>query len=205
VTEHVWRFTASYSLRAFPGRGDSGKEDVILRAREANSQLKTVSETPQPKPGVVIIPPSELNISWLLSHITNTRTSDHKDSFGGSFSINRLGGDCHTPRRNSEVNACIDFLRQLREFSVAVSGYFRTNLFPVQKEHGFDLSVLDSDVIFVPVVPLMETKEEDEEEEEKKDKKKEKKKGKGKENGGMWFRSPPSLPFCFILIGLFLV
>jgi hypothetical protein len=37
-----------------------------------------------------------------------------------------------------------------------VSGYFQSKVFPQQLNHGLDLNTLNSDAIFVPVLPLFE-------------------------------------------------
>jgi len=99
-------------------------------------------------------------------------TDDTKSS---KFSIDRKSKKCHTPRRNPQVEDALSFLGAFYfwgtfllscpfsvlfifiYFSAAkVSGYFQSEVFPQQLNHGLDLSSLTGGAIFVPVLPLFE-------------------------------------------------
>lgn len=85
-----------------------------------------------------------------------------------SFSINRDAKSCHTPRRNTEIEGALSYFRSFSSWTQSglyevgslidslVYNYFTNSLFPVQKNHGLDLSKIADGGIFVPVVPLFE-------------------------------------------------
>jgi hypothetical protein len=146
VTEYFWQFDVSYSLFAFAG---SNPEDhpVEIASRSAHIELKTSADaTPQPE--VVIRPSIDLNITWLLQHLDG--------KLEPLFTIDRTVKSCHTPRRNSDIDAAIAFAETFSVWSQAVQQYFNNTLFPVQTGHGLNLGGLSAGGIFVPVQPLFE-------------------------------------------------
>lgn len=52
---------------------------------------------------LVVLPPIDVNITWLLVHLDENKMIN--------FRIDRDSNDCHTPRRNSEVKAAFAIMQ----------------------------------------------------------------------------------------------
>merc|ERR1712137_541800 len=124
-----------------------GKKKLVLQNRNARCEIKTSSDV-TPKPKVSIIDPIDLNITFLLQLLSKDMQLN--------FSIDRLKNSCHTPRRNEQVAGALSYLQDWYSWAGRVSNYFNNRLFPVQSNHGLDLSVINGREIFIPVVPLFE-------------------------------------------------
>eukprot|EP00339_Tiarina_fusa_P029718 CAMPEP_0117035768 /NCGR_PEP_ID=MMETSP0472-20121206/25381_1 /TAXON_ID=693140 ORGANISM="Tiarina fusus, Strain LIS" /NCGR_SAMPLE_ID=MMETSP0472 /ASSEMBLY_ACC=CAM_ASM_000603 /LENGTH=748 /DNA_ID=CAMNT_0004745333 /DNA_START=1359 /DNA_END=3605 /DNA_ORIENTATION=+ len=101
-----------------------------------------------PKPKISIIDPIDLNITFLLQQISKDLQLN--------FKIDRAQKSCHTPRRNDDVAAALQYLQSWYNWATQVGNYFTGRLFPVQVNHGLDLSIINGKEMFVPVVPLFE-------------------------------------------------
>lgn len=80
-----------------------------------------------------------MNISWLLGKFD-------KESGKVKFSIDRAAKSCHTPRRNDEIDAALRFYQSIYSWGDQVHRYFMNDLFPVQVDHGLDLSIIKDQV-----------------------------------------------------------
>ena len=68
VTEHFWRFGATWGLCAFAGAApDDGK--LVVSARRAAYEMKTSSKHP-PREAACAAGPLDLDISWLMARFT---------------------------------------------------------------------------------------------------------------------------------------
>lgn len=150
ITEWFWNYTLDYSLVVFVG--NEGDEKVILQERVGKIQLMTTTEK-SPLPESVVRDALDLNISYLFSK----ETPDGKLCFG----IVREARDCHTPRRNPEVDELIRFVVSARVWANRVREYFRNSIFPIEtreRSHVFNFGMLDAlDRVFVPIVPLFDS------------------------------------------------
>ncbi|HVJ92033.1 MAG TPA: hypothetical protein VM580_19665, partial [Labilithrix sp.] len=145
VTEYFWRFDFSYEIVAY--QGNAPENAVALLTRSGSVEIKTsAKQTPRPK--TVVRPPIDVDVSWLLS-----RLDEHARP---RFAIDRASADCHTPRRNPEVDRALEALAALHVWCGRVVAYFRNDLFSAYADHGRDLSAIDESGLFVPVVPLFE-------------------------------------------------
>lgn len=145
VTEHFWGFDFKYELVAFAGT--SADQAVVIRARAGYVEIKTAAKT-TPRPKTVVRPNLDVNLGWLLGRV---------DADGHvAFTIDRTDEECHTPRRNEQVDEALEELERLHAWCGAVWSYFARDLFPAQQEHGLDLSAITAAPVFVPVVPLFE-------------------------------------------------
>jgi hypothetical protein len=122
-------------------------------------ELKTTTKI-NPRKEVSVSAPIETNISWLFSRVVN----------GGvmGFGIDRMAKSCHTPRRNDDVEEALRFCGHLSQWLSRVHSHFINALFPVQSGHSLDLSAINSEGLFVPVLPFFEDAEAEGGEEEKK-------------------------------------
>ena len=143
VTEYWWVFDFRYQITAFPG--PASKDGVRLVWRAGRIRLMTTTKTP-PRPRSVIRPPVDANVTWLFQHVDGSSRL--------AFAIDRSDPDCHTPRRNPDVEGALTVLLELARWCAKVESYFLRELFPVQQEHDLDLRALTTGELFSPVVPL---------------------------------------------------
>eukprot|EP01126_Amoeba_proteus_P056974 TRINITY_DN7221_c0_g1_i2.p1 TRINITY_DN7221_c0_g1~~TRINITY_DN7221_c0_g1_i2.p1 ORF type:complete len:324 (-),score=60.62 TRINITY_DN7221_c0_g1_i2:1226-2197(-) len=145
-TDYHWNFSVNYQLLAF--RGKDLADGISLMLRSGEHHIITATNI-SPKPSVSIIPPIDLNITWLLNNINEEGVL--------SFSINRNSPACHTPRRNPSIDGAFSFLKEFFAWSNSVRTYLVQVINLQQKL--FNLKRQD---FFNPVVPLFEvTKERD--------------------------------------------
>eukprot|EP00754_Rhynchopus_humris_P033509 Rhum_TRINITY_DN15470_c14_g1::Rhum_TRINITY_DN15470_c14_g1_i1::g.158769::m.158769 len=146
ITEYFWTRTVRYELFAFEGTDLASR--VVFRQREGSATHVTTSDsTPFPKSRDVY--PVELNLSWFLKVASPGNVA---------FSIDRSHKDCHTPRRNVDVEAALDFFSRLVTWCHRLTGYFGGLLFSHPDAKAFYAGVADAAGVFVPVLPLMEKK-----------------------------------------------
>ena len=159
VTEYFWFFDVEYSISAY--RGNKPSEDpVVLQKRHAHARIKTSTET-EPYPKVSEKPAITANITWLLQQLNEEKQFN--------FGIDRDAKDCHTPRRNSQTEAALRHTAEVANWGQRVEQYFTSHLFPIQQEHGLDLSALSAPNVFVPIIPLFEAVERRHKHKEKKE------------------------------------
>jgi hypothetical protein len=149
ITDYFWRFTAEWSLVVFVG--NSPDDCVVLQQRSSKHEIRT-SGKDTPRPLSVVRDPVDLNVTWLLQQI------GPEGHF--SFAIDRAAKHTYTPRRNDAVDEATSFASDWHGWSGRVSSYFRQTLFSAQADSGLDLSALNDDTLFVPVVPLLDPKPE---------------------------------------------
>eukprot|EP00026_Physarum_polycephalum_P002207 Phypoly_transcript_02212.p1 GENE.Phypoly_transcript_02212~~Phypoly_transcript_02212.p1 ORF type:complete len:944 (+),score=196.07 Phypoly_transcript_02212:68-2899(+) len=145
ITEYLWEYTVKWELVAFAGV--DSENAVVLQSHNGTTELKTLLETP-PKPQNLVRPPIDINITWLLQNTDDTKTP--------KFAIDRNSKKCHTPRRNAQVEDALTFFYAFHIWGEEVCRYFKYTIFPEQLNHGYDLSALNAESIFVPVLPLFE-------------------------------------------------
>ena len=124
----------------------------MLRSVTGSWEIMTTTDV-LPKPSTSLQPTIDLNITWLIQHIDNS----HKTCFG----IDRKNKNCFTPRRNSDVEGALFFFRSIYMWGNKISQYFHHNVFSVASGHGLDLSMINPDSVFVPVLPFLENGSED--------------------------------------------
>lgn len=145
VTDYFWRFDFKYELVAF--QGSAVDHTVPLLERSGTIEIKTAAKS-TPRPRTVVRPFVDVDVSWLLRHVDEESRA--------SFAIDRTRASCHTPRRNQEVDEALWAFAELDAFGSKVRSYFLSDLFTAQAEHGLDLTAINDDEIFVPVVPVLE-------------------------------------------------
>lgn len=145
IIEHFWRYSYQFELFAYEGNDPETK--FVFASRKGNHEIVTSQkENPQEKR---VADPNDLNISWLFQNLKNGALS---------FSIDRSQANCKTPRRNEPVERALQFYRELYFWTQSIATYFQSSLFPIQKDHGLNLSLATDTGLFVPVVPLFEEK-----------------------------------------------
>jgi hypothetical protein len=152
VIDYHYLFTVRHELVAYRGVGDTVNDRIVLQSRSSEQDIVTSSAI-SPYPGATN-KHFDLNISWLLRRIDSRTTLVN-------FQIDRDQDDCHTPSRNKEVSAALDFFAKSAVWSQKVTSYLRESIFIVQLSYSQnhieqDLDSLKSDDIFVPVYPLVD-------------------------------------------------
>ena len=145
VIDHHWRFDVLYEIVAFEGTKEAGA--VALLSRGGTVELKTAART-TPYPATVVRRPLDADVSWLLRQLDGDGNA--------AFGIDRTHAGCHTPRRNEEVAAAAAALRAIDAWCGAVETYFRSTVFAVHSNHGLDVTAIDDEGVFVPVVAFLE-------------------------------------------------
>eukprot|EP00281_Chroomonas_sp_CCMP1168_P029360 CAMPEP_0206240752 /NCGR_PEP_ID=MMETSP0047_2-20121206/16113_1 /ASSEMBLY_ACC=CAM_ASM_000192 /TAXON_ID=195065 /ORGANISM="Chroomonas mesostigmatica_cf, Strain CCMP1168" /LENGTH=900 /DNA_ID=CAMNT_0053665569 /DNA_START=138 /DNA_END=2841 /DNA_ORIENTATION=+ len=132
VKEWNWRVDHSYSLIAF--RGSDPKDCVaVIEPRKGSVELVTGTRD-APYPAARAFPDQDLNVTYLLNKL-------------GAFAIDRSHASCHTPRRNPDVDACLEFVQGAGGWGVRVHTHFVADVLPDSTENDF---------VFVPILPLFE-------------------------------------------------
>jgi len=145
VPEYLWEYNVKWELVAFVGV--DSENAIVLQSHNGTTELKTTVELP-PKPQTLVRPNFDINITWLLQNTDDTKTP--------KFAIDRKSDKCHTPRRNVQVEDALSFYFSFHMWGEEVCRYFKYTIFPEQLNHGYDLSALNPDSVFVPVLPLFE-------------------------------------------------
>lgn len=151
VTEYFWKFDFAYEVVAY--QGNAPENAVALLTRKGSVEIKTAANQ-TPRPTTVVRDPVDVDVTWLFAHL---------DAEGRpAFKIDRASADCHTPRRNPEIDRALATFAAIHGWCSRVVGYFWQDLFPAHADHGRDLSAINDAGIFVPVVPIFENGERNE-------------------------------------------
>jgi hypothetical protein len=145
IVEHFWSFEVKWELVVFQGASD--EQAVVLLGRTGKTEILTSAKT-TPRPKAVVRPAIDVDIAWLLRHIGADSRVD--------FSIDRTDAECHTPRRNQDIDQALQVVDAVSGWCMRAAQYFIEALVPVQANQGLDLSALSGEEIFVPTVPLFE-------------------------------------------------
>ncbi len=148
ITDYFWAFAAEWTLFAFVG--NSPEDAVVLQQRRCAYEIRTGGKA-TPFPASVVRDSVDLNATWLLQQIG----ADGRLC----FAIDRAAKSTLTPRRNVAVEEALRFAAEWRWWCERVSSYFVDTMFAVQKDSGLDLTALNDDTVFVPVVPLLQEDE----------------------------------------------
>lgn len=146
VTDYFWNIENEYSIQIYAG---SNKEKKIqLNTRKSQIEIKTnLSNEPYAKHS--IIDPIEINITWFLLQVNL--------ELDLLFTIDRSKKTCKTPRRNNEINEAIKNYQNLLEFNEKLEYFFQNTIFTMQI-HNYDLSIINDNEIFIPILVLLEKK-----------------------------------------------
>jgi len=156
VTEYFWKYDASYELLAVRGVGQNADDKISILKRGGEVELKTsIKESPHPSEKVPAAH-FEVNVTWLVKQLQL-----ESGSIVPHFAIDRAHAKCHTPRRNSEVDAACDHFSTFRGWTGQIAAYVGRlmRVRPADSDVKIDWSALNTDALFVPVLPLLEDQE----------------------------------------------
>ena len=156
VTEYHWTFSLDYSLYAFCG--NETEDRVDLQSRQCKTEIVTVGNKQSPRPETSIPSPIDVPITWLLQNLSG-------DQNVCSFAIDRSAKTCRTPRRNEDIVAAAAFQAAFGKWGRRVQQYFvkelaggvhrRPSPSGTPAAH-MDLASINTEGLFVPVLPLFE-------------------------------------------------
>ncbi|KAJ3085968.1 hypothetical protein HK100_008850, partial [Physocladia obscura] len=146
VTEYVYALENSWTLLLYEGSDPENK--IVLQSRSGTSEIKTQLKDVSPFPKISVGAPIDVNITFLLKLITSNQQI--------SFSVDRTDKDCHTPRRNKDVDESITFFSEFSNWSNKIEQFLVPSLSGKLQNHNLDLLSLDSSNVFVPIVPMFE-------------------------------------------------
>eukprot|EP00005_Dracoamoeba_jomungandri_P004063 CAMPEP_0174252518 /NCGR_PEP_ID=MMETSP0439-20130205/1954_1 /TAXON_ID=0 /ORGANISM="Stereomyxa ramosa, Strain Chinc5" /LENGTH=954 /DNA_ID=CAMNT_0015333069 /DNA_START=71 /DNA_END=2935 /DNA_ORIENTATION=+ len=153
VTDYYWKIDIEYELFAY--RGNDIDDKVVFQGRKGQI-TKITSSKSSPRPAVTVRDPIKVNITYLLSNLVLGEGEDSKPTL--NFSIDREDECCRTPRRNIDTDNALSHFNYFYSWCGSLHSYFTSTLFPVENDHNLDLSSINANDMFVPVVPLFEDK-----------------------------------------------
>eukprot|EP01034_Spumella_vulgaris_P024500 gene24500-30852_t len=127
---------------------------MAIQSRSASKDIVLRSKTlPYP---AADFKTHDVNVSWLFRNMdSNVEKME--------FAVDRSKKDCFTPRRNTDVYAAERFFAEFQAWSVKVCNYF-VHFLQVQSRHTehykVDVSAINANDVFVPVLPLFLQKDE---------------------------------------------
>eukprot|EP01060_Flectonema_neradi_P035550 TRINITY_DN657_c0_g1_i1.p1 TRINITY_DN657_c0_g1~~TRINITY_DN657_c0_g1_i1.p1 ORF type:complete len:907 (+),score=211.93 TRINITY_DN657_c0_g1_i1:55-2775(+) len=154
IKEYFWNYNMKYTISTY--LGTDVESAVVVLSSEKTAELKTRSKD-APHPATSSKDPIDVDITWLLQQLNEEQQV--------CFSIDRSSAKCHTPRRNSDIDASLDFFQHFQRWcdscESAVRDVWSTNE-PLQTNPTkCDLKMIEPKGVIVPVLPLFEKKEND--------------------------------------------
>ena len=143
-------------------RGEEVSDKIILNSLSCQHIVSIITNTTF-RPEVKILPPIDLDLTWLLQHISF-------DDFSPIFSINKNHRKCFTPCRNLEVKQALKSLQEINKWIQEILIYFKSEIFPLQIHYPLtniplpNISLINSNGIFNPIISIYIQEEEEEEE-----------------------------------------
>lgn len=150
VTDYYFLFSLEYDITVFRGTGATEEDILHLFGHQGQCELKRRSET-LPFNAVAVVPPRDINISWLLRHLQE----NHQGQHAPSFYIDQTCDSCHTPCNNADITAAVRFFKTFRQWSSETYEYLSAVFFPILDSTSLDLSCINSEDVFVPILPLL--------------------------------------------------
>lgn len=155
VTEYHWKFGLEYNLIVYVGNDPETSSRTILQSRKSDCIIITKGNKKSPRPASTTNEPIDIQITWLLQHISDSN----------SFCIDRSVGSCHTPRRNKDIDDALIFFHLLMVWGNSIHSYFvhclaggtvseNENVSSITPHTHADLAAINVRKVFVPVLPL---------------------------------------------------
>mmetsp|Transcript_26416 Transcript_26416/g.47909 ORF Transcript_26416/g.47909 Transcript_26416/m.47909 type:complete len:983 (-) Transcript_26416:1528-4476(-) len=166
VTEYRWNVHVEYTLVCFAG-SDAHDNPVVLQSRASSTILTTTGNKEAPVPKRKDYAPMDVSLTWLLQSLT----LDHVCH----FRIDRSKVETRTPRRNEEIDQALEYFKNMAHWSHQFRDFFLTQVERniLGSHHSSDLAsrpssfgTIDTAGVFVPVLPLMESRSTSDETEE---------------------------------------
>jgi hypothetical protein len=154
ITEYLWKFEYTYEMLAYRGTGEAESDRLQLRTRTCSHQITTTTDS-NPRKEYVVRPICDVNITWLLCRLQGQGQGPSSGVFIPNFSIDRASEACRTPSNNPNVVEASECFNALASWTVAVFSYFTSHIYPLMHSNALDLSAINAEGVFVPVLPLL--------------------------------------------------
>ena len=130
ITEHFWTFNVDWEVFAYAGSDPSISELKVVLCKDSSScRIKTVSKEPHtPKPEFSVGVDERCSITHFVKALSSGLSEEGNNSV--RFTINRADLDCHTPRRNKEVQTLLSQLGSVSSWGAQVKDYL-SNIQPL--------------------------------------------------------------------------
>lgn len=139
----VRSITRTYSIVAVRC-ADASCAVAICGPFTSSAEFVTRTDNP-PLPVVASFRPIDADVTDMLKLSGRERE--------GAFAIDRTSAKCLTPRRNADVDSCLDAFLRLMEWGRAISGHFTPG--PVKDAEIAQPLACIADQVFVPVLPIL--------------------------------------------------
>jgi hypothetical protein len=160
ITEYHWKVSHSYTLFVFAGNHPE-KDPIVLQTRTGSTVIVTSGNKKSPIPERTVHPPVDIALTWLIQQIS----FDKKLSC--CFKIDRSKDTCRTPYRNEDIEEAMKFFETFKGWIETGSGHLerRVEGFILGKHSPAGgggtttkrLHSINTENIFCPILPLMET------------------------------------------------
>eukprot|EP01063_Lacrimia_lanifica_P013502 TRINITY_DN20147_c0_g1_i1.p1 TRINITY_DN20147_c0_g1~~TRINITY_DN20147_c0_g1_i1.p1 ORF type:complete len:891 (+),score=297.58 TRINITY_DN20147_c0_g1_i1:57-2675(+) len=132
VTDHFWEVATATEVVVYSGAAATPEATRVLRQHSFTKDVTTKSK--DCGPSISERAPVEVDVTWLFNQITDESVL--------AFEVDRNGAQCHTPRRNPEIDAAVAFATRLTEWC--------------QKLARRSGALGEPAGVLVPVVPVLE-------------------------------------------------
>ena len=147
VYDCYWQLATDYRAIAFPG---TREEEAIVFASVSRAGVvatEGLREVIAPQAELLIHPPQDVNINWLVRHIDD----------GESFQIDRDDPRTKTPFNNPQIREMIEQVSSLKQWTIPVSRYFEVcfQKCPYRELQGTLRTQTTPESIFIPITPFV--------------------------------------------------
>jgi len=163
VKEYNWQFGIHYKIFAFAG-SDPEVDPVIFKSGSSSTKIITTGNKKAPVQERNVLPPVDVSITWLLQNLM-------QEGLKCDFHIDRSNEETRTPRRNKDIDEAYEFFAHSIFWCDEIVRTFVGHIEPILGMHqpakpdsttGIlqkSLSSIDADEVFVPVLALMEKRD----------------------------------------------
>ena len=153
LKEFLWNYNMNYTISIY--MGTQVESATVILSSEKTAELKTRSSS-SPHPSTSISDPIDADITWLIQQLNEEQQL--------CFGIDRSDTKCHTPRRNKDINAAVDFYSTVlapwcRSSDRLIHEVWNTNIPILSNPTNCDLTMINSNrELVIPILPLLERK-----------------------------------------------
>eukprot|EP00009_Paramoeba_aestuarina_P009003 CAMPEP_0201510712 /NCGR_PEP_ID=MMETSP0161_2-20130828/3296_1 /ASSEMBLY_ACC=CAM_ASM_000251 /TAXON_ID=180227 /ORGANISM="Neoparamoeba aestuarina, Strain SoJaBio B1-5/56/2" /LENGTH=935 /DNA_ID=CAMNT_0047905929 /DNA_START=42 /DNA_END=2849 /DNA_ORIENTATION=+ len=155
VTEYDWEI--SYNMRfTLYDKQAKGERDIVLKNFDGKTVITTTYKTP-PMAEKITEPKVEVDLSWLLMHLQPIEDHSEGASRAVTFSIDRDSKDCHTPRRNEQIEASLNFYAKMQPFFQKAVNFIEELARTAYQGKVSNVPVkFSAREVFVPLIPFFD-------------------------------------------------
>ena len=159
VAKYYWKVEIEYCIYIFCGAETdiNATNSVPIIKKTVSTEIMTKTSD-SPYGATVDAKPLDVNLTWLLQNV-------NKETLETSFKVDREKASCRTPKHNREIRGANKLFSSLGAWFRRVGDYFEkkddkvhSNDQSIMTRDKMDLSSIHSNNIFVPVLPIFESR-----------------------------------------------